>query len=483
MNLCLVASEVTPFAKTGGLADVAAALTRQLALRGHAVRLFMPMYRRVRRGGWAFVPHPDLQDLSIVLGEKPFTFSVSTARLPASEADVWFVRCPALYDRDELYGEGEDEHLRFALLQRAALTALQHLGWSPDVVHAHDWHAGLLPLYVRHFMSWDRLFANTKTVLTIHNIAFQGTFGRHVLRDLDLDARPELLHQQHLADGQISFLETGVLYADAVTTVSRTYAREIQTSEFGMGLEQLLRKRSDTLFGIVNGIDAGEWDPATDVLIPAQYTPRKLDGKLVCKRQLLERMGLEFDPRACTLGIVSRLTFQKGFELLPDVLPVFLQREDMRLVVLGSGEERYEKYFAWLAATYPHKVAFRSGYDEELAHWIEAGSDAFLMPSRFEPCGLNQMYSLKYGTVPVVRATGGLADTVEPYDAEQDTGTGFRFDAFTAEALQAALEQMFAVWRDRAAWGRLQQRGMRQDTSWAAQVLEYENLYARLIES
>ena len=480
MKICLVSSEVAPFAKTGGLADVCAALARQLGARGHDVRIFMPMYRRVRASGLRFAPHPDLQDLSAELGARRFTFSVSTAELPHSAVEVAFVRCPELYDRDQIYAEAGDEHVRFALLQRAALASLQHLQWAPDVLHCNDWHTALIPLYLRHFLSWDRLFERTKTVLTIHNIAYQGVFGSDVLGDLELAERRDLLYQEDLAEGRVNFLKTGILYADAITTVSRTYAREIQSPELGMGLDGVLRARSENLFGIVNGIDFAEWNPAEDAHLPAAYSARDLSGKAVCKRALLARMGLPPADSALTLGCISRLTHQKGFDLLPDVLPVFLQREDMRLVVLGSGEQRYERYFAWLAGAFPTKVAFHNGYDESLAHLIEAGSDAFLMPSRFEPCGLNQLYSLRYGSVPIVRATGGLADTVEPFDAARDAGTGFVFQDFAPEALQRALEAALATWRDRARWKRLQQRGMLRDTSWELRVQEYEALYARL---
>jgi len=480
MNVLFVASEVAPFAKTGGLADVAAALSRYLGRVGHDVRLVMPMYRRVRAGDWAFVPHPELQDVPLQLGERPFTFSISTAKLPQSDVDVWFVRCPQLYDRDSIYTADDDEHLRFALLQRAALKLCQELSWAPDVVHANDWHTGLMPLWIRHFLSWDDVFAQTKTVLTIHNIAYQGVFPDSVLDDLELAERKDLLYQEDLADGHVNFLKTGLLYADAITTVSETYAREITTEEYGHGLHDLLRARSETLVGIVNGADYGEWSPESDARIPARYTADDLDGKRACQSALCER--LEIAPGSGPLvGIVSRLTAQKGFELLPDILPVLLQRNALRLAVLGSGEERYERYFDWLRQSFPGRVGFHAGYDDELAHWIEAGADAFLMPSRFEPCGLNQMYSLRYGTVPIVRRTGGLADTVVDFDPERGTGTGFVFGDFTADALYGALERLLAAWHDRDAWSGLVARGMAADWSWDVQGRRYAELYERLL--
>ena len=307
------------------------------------------------------------------------------------------------------------------------------------MIHCNDWHTGLLPLYLKVGYGWDRLFARTRTVLTIHNIGYQGVFGAAVADELGFDEHRELLHQEDLAEGRLSFLKTGLMYADALTTVSETYAREIQTEEFAMGLQDILRARSESLVGIVNGIDYTEWDPETDPQIARNYSVDDLQGKHECKRALLEEMELPFDPEVPVLGIVSRLTMQKGFELLPDILPVLLRRYDMRLVVLGSGEEKYEQYFGWLAHAFGSKVAFRDGYDEALAHRIEAGSDAFLMPSRYEPCGLNQMYSLRYGTPPIVRHTGGLADTVEAYDPETGQGTGFVFHDFSPDALFEAI--------------------------------------------
>ena len=480
LRICLVASEVVPFAKTGGLADVTAAIGRYLHAQGHDVRLVMPMYRRVREGGWALEPLPAVQDAAVEIGGRRLFVSVSTAQLPGSGARVHFVRCPELYDREGVYGEQADEALRFALLSRASLMLCQWTGWAPNVIHCNDWHTGLLPLYLRYGLSWDRLFRGTRTVLTIHNVGYQGRFSADQVHTLGLEGHRHLLHQERLGRGELNFLETGVLHADVLTAVSETYAREIQTEEHGHGLHELLRRRADHLFGIVNGVDYDEWNPATDPRLPFRYSARSLAGKQQVKRALLERMGLPFDPAVPVLGIVSRLTVQKGFELLPDVLGPLLSAVDVRLVVLGSGEARYEQYFDWLARSFPRRCAFRAGYDEDLAHWIEAGADAFLMPSLYEPCGLNQMYSLRYGTVPVVRRTGGLADTVEDFDPAAGTGTGFVFDEFRSEALRVALHRCLDAWRDRAAWKALMRRGMAQDFSWERQGAKYVALYRRL---
>lgn len=480
LQVCLVSSEATPFAKTGGLADVASALARHLGKRGHDVRLVMPLYRRVQQGPWELEPVRGLQDIPVELGGRRLWFSVWTCALPDSKTRVWFVRCPELYDREGIYTQDADEHLRFVLLNRAALMLCQWTRWAPDVLHVNDWHAGLIPLYLRTVFGWDKLFQRTRTVLTIHNIGYQGIVGADKLRDLELENEAHLLHQDDLRAGKISFLKTGLLYADALTTVSETYAREIQTEEFGMGLQDLLRARSGALLGIVNGVDYDVWDPRHDKLIAARYTSANLQGKARCREALLARHGIPAGPEVPVFGIVSRLTFQKGFELVAEALPIVLQREDARLVVLGSGEEKYERFFRSLQQSFPAKVAYATGYDEALSHSIEAGSDLFLMPSRYEPCGLNQMYSLRYGTVPIVRRTGGLADTVREWDARNATGTGFLFDEFRADAFLDALARALRAWRDRRGWQALVRNGMAEDFSWEKQVVRYEELYRRL---
>jgi len=479
LKILLVASEVAPFAKTGGLADVAAALPRALARAGHDVKVLMPLYERVIQGKYDFRPHARLTGMRLGFGGKDYPYSVVTARLPQSELDVLFLRCPELYARPAIYTYDKDEHVRFGLLARAALEVCQWLAWAPDVIHCNDWHSGLTPLYLKAGYSWDRLFERTRTVLTIHNIGYQGVFAADTQHDLGLGVHSHLLHQGDLAAGKLNFLKTGAIYADALTTVSETYAREIMSSEYGMGLQELLRSRADAVVGIVNGVDYSEWDPSADTKIPQRYTRDDLDGKAICRARLLARMGLAAPGRVPVIGMVTRLTAQKGIELLPEALPRLL-REDVRLCVLGSGEERYVQYLHGLQASNPGRVSFWAGYDDELAHWIEAGSDLFLMPSLYEPCGLNQMYSLRYGTVPVVRRTGGLADTVEPFDTKTGQGTGFLFDDFTAAALADALRRALAVYRDAEAWRRLMHSGMSRDFSWDRQSKRYVELYSRL---
>ncbi len=481
MKICFVTSEVAPFAKTGGLADVAEALPAYLAGQGHDVRVFTPLHSRIDVSKYRFTAVDFLRAVHLALGEHTFTFSVAVARAPGSEADVYFLDCPQLFHRGDVYTGEWDEHLRFALLTRGAIECCQRMGWGPDVFHCNDWHTALLPIYLKTVYSWDGLFARSKSVLTIHNIAFQGVFPADVVGNLGLWEHRRLLFQADLEKGAVSFMKTGILYADAVTTVSRTYAKEIQTEAYGMGLEALLRERSSTVVGIVNGVDYSQWSPQEDPLIPRNYGVEDVaEGKAENKRHLLETANLPPGDTAPVIGIVSRLTSQKGFELTYEALPEAVRYLDVRVVVLGSGESAIEDHFHWLERTFPRKVSFYNGYHNRLAHLIEAGSDIFLMPSRFEPCGLNQMYSLKYGTVPVVRKTGGLADTVEPFNPATGEGTGFVFEHYDSTGFAWALKQALATYRDRPAWKRLRLNGMEQDFSWQRQGAVYEELYARL---
>jgi starch synthase len=328
--------------------------------------------------------------------------------------------------------------------------------------------------------AWDRLFSGTRTVLTIHNIGHQGTFGAGILAETGLADAVHHFHQDQLREDRLNFLLTGILYASTITTVSPTYAREIQTPEHGVGLDHFLRERRDILFGILNGIDEEEWSPEHDTKIPHRYSWADLSGKERNKQALLTSASLPYFPDVPVIGIVSRLAWQKGFDLCTGVLPRLLSQHRVQLVVLGTGEPKYEDLFATLARRFPRQVAYLRKFSEPVAHLIEAGSDMFLMPSRYEPCGLNQMYSLRYGTPPLVRRTGGLADTVEPWNPRARTGTGFLFDAFEAEALRAALRHALECYRDRDGWRQLMLNGMARDFSWERQVERYVELYRRV---
>jgi starch synthase len=484
MRICQIAAEVTPFAKTGGLGDVVAGLSSFLARDGHDVRVFLPFYGQIaKRAETAetFAPVDFVRNVPVAIGPRHFTFSLLTGKLPGSDLWIYFVDCPELFGGDKIYHGDAVDWVRFAVLTRAAIESCERMGWGPDVVHCHDWHTALAPIFLKALYGWDRLFDRTRTVLTIHNLGFQGLVPASVVHALGLGSHVHWLDSNDLAMGSFNFMKTGLLHADVITAVSRTYAKEIQTLEKGFGLDGLLRARSDRLLGIVNGVDYGEWDPEIDPHLFYHYSSRDLAGKWNCKRNLLREVGLDERTAAPVVGIVSRLTPQKGFDLCFEVLPEILSRRDLRLVVLGSGESRYEEFFYSLQARFPGKAWFYRGFNEPLAHRIEAGADLFLMPSKFEPCGLNQMYSLKYGTPPIVHRTGGLADTVELFDSAPGTGTGFVFDHFAPHGLRWALDYALDTFPHRPVWEKLMANGMAQDFSWDKQGKEYVELYGRLV--
>ncbi|NNE43239.1 MAG: glycogen synthase, partial [Gemmatimonadetes bacterium] len=410
-RIAYVTSEITPYAKTGGLADISGALPPALGAVGHDVRVFTPLYASVDPDEYDLRPVDGLQDLSLKIGERTHPYSVYETTPPGAEFRVYFIHCPTFYDRGGLYTNDPDEHARFILLQRAALESCQHLQWGPQLVHCHDWQTGLIPLYLKTIYAWDELFKETRSLLTIHNLGYQGTFRADTLGDTGLADCAKYLHQEDLRKGRIGFLKTGLMYADLLTTVSPTYAREIQTKEFGVGMDELLRARKESLIGILNGVDTDVWDPATDPHLEQRYSAKSLWRKEKNKAALLQELGLGYQKGVPAFGMITRLTYQKGINLLRQPLPAVLEKSDLRLIVLGSGEPDHESFFAELQDRFPEKVAFWKGFNAELAHRIEGGTDFFLMPSLYEPCGLNQMYSRIYGTVPIVRKTGGLADT------------------------------------------------------------------------
>ena len=483
LRICMVASEVTPLAKTGGLADVAGALAKYLHGAGHELQLFMPFHARIDRQAIGAERVAQLQDLPLAFGGHTWRFDVWRAKLHNSAASVQLVDCPALYDRPAIYTNDPDEHLRYIALTRAAFECCQRLGWSPQVMHFNDWHTGFGPLLLRSSYAWDELFAGTRSVLTIHNIGYQGVFGAEHAGDIGLGPDVRLLHQDELRAGRVNSLRHGVMYADALTTVSPTYAREILTPQYGMGLEADLRARAAALTGILNGVDYDDWDPRHDRYLPRHFDADSLATKALLKREFLARLGLQQGARTAMLGVVSRFTVQKGFDLLFESLPQVLAARDVALVALGNGEARYEEFFARLQREHPQRVHYHRGYSDELAHWIEAAADIFLMPSLYEPCGLNQMYSLRYGTIPIVRRTGGLADSVQSYDAASGEGTGVVFNDFDATAMSWALNHALDLHAQPASWERVVRNAMAQDFSWQRQGAEYVALYRRLVDS
>ena len=480
-SICLLASEATPFAKTGGLADVAGALTKHLHANGHDVRLFLPLYAQVDRAAFGIAPVQGLQDLPLEFGPHRLRFSLHATALPRSGARVWFVDIPGMFARQTLYTDDPDEHLRFIAFTRAAIETCQRWGWAPQIVHCNDWHTAFAPLLLKTAYGWDRLFDATRTVLTIHNISYQGVFAAAQVADLGIGPPDTArLHQDDLRAGRVNSLKHGILYADAITTVSPTYAQEIMTPQYGMGLESVLLGRAAQVWGILNGVDYDDWDPRHDRFLPRHFDADSLDVKASLKDYLMSRYGLRQWPGVALLGIVSRFTAQKGFDLLFDTLPALLAERNACLIVVGNGEPRYEGFFGDLQSRFPDQVSFHRGYSDELAHWIEAAADIFLMPSLYEPCGLNQMYSLRYGTIPVVRRTGGLADSVQRFDPATGSGTGIVFDHFDAPAMSWAMRTALDLHAQPPVWARLVGNAMAQDFSWNRQTREYEALYRRL---
>jgi starch synthase len=481
LSVCLIASEATPFSKTGGLADVSSALTKYLHASGHDVRLFTPLYSSIDRNRFPMSQVDGLGNIEVGVGHHRYVMSVKTTRMPGSAAAVFLIDCPALYARPTLYTTDPDEHLRFLAFTRAVFTCCQRMQWSPQILHCNDWHTGFAPLFLKATYDWDRLFARTRSVITIHNIGYQGIFSSSAIEDVGLGPKNYLLHQDDLRAGRINPLRHGIMYADSITTVSPTHAHEISTDQYGMGLQDTLRARGSALVGILNGVDYDEWDPRHDHYLPKHFDPDSIQVKAELKKTLIDRLGLTLDPDLPLAGIVSRLASQKGIDLMFQSLPQVLEWRELGFVALGSGEPQYEKFFSELQGNFPGRVAFKRGYDDELAHWIEAACDIFLMPSLYEPCGLNQMYSLRYGTVPIVRRTGGLADSVEPYDPATGEGTGVVFNDYDSEALEWGLNMALDLYDEPEHWKRLVRNGMQRDFSWQRQGGLYVDLYERLI--
>jgi starch synthase len=477
MHIAFVASECVPFSKTGGLADVVGALPKALAGLGHQVSVYLPRYRQTK----LVDPQTVVRSITVPFDDKYRFCSVVTA---GSSAGVrfYFVDYPPYFDREALYGTSAgdypDNAERFALFTRAVLEASKVLG-VPNVFHCHDWQSALLPVMLRTLYGEDPAFREVATTFTIHNMGYQGLFPPDILPLLMLPWDLLTISKMEFY-GQVNFLKGALVFADFITTVSKKYSLEIQTTEYGFGLEGVLRNRAATVTGILNGVDYDEWSPQTDKFTAAKYSPQDLSGKQLCKKDLLNAFGVtNADPKVPVIGIVSRFAAQKGFDLIAQVMDR-LAREEMIVVALGAGDKQYEEMFQRLNKQFPNKIAVKVAYDNAIAHKIEAGSDMFLMPSRYEPCGLNQIYSLKYGTVPIVRATGGLDDTIEPWDARTGKGTGFKFTDYTGEALLATVKQALLAYRDQSSWQTLMRNGMSRDFSWGASAREYGKIYDRV---
>ncbi|MGD0735317.1 MAG: glycogen synthase GlgA [Terracidiphilus sp.] len=477
MHIVFAASECVPFAKTGGLADVVGALPPELVKLGHGVTVYLPLYAGVRKhieGEWKYA----VQSITI-----PFEYyNRFVGIVDGGKRDgvqIYFVDCPDLYDRQGLYGTREGDYPnnweRFGLYCRAVLEATKLLG-VPDLFHVHDWQAALIPVYLRTVYSADPMLRGAGVVLTIHNAGYQGWFPPATTERLLFPWEIFTMDKLEQFD-TFNFLKGGLVYSDMLTTVSRKYAEEIQTPEFGEKLDGLLRQRSGDLRGILNGVDYTQWDPGTDGYLAAHYTPEDFQGKRECRADLLHAFGLEkVADSTPVIGIVSRFAKQKGFDLVASIGDRLTQR-DAVVVALGTGEPVYERFFRDWAFRHPSQVAVQIRYDDALAHKVEAGSDIFLMPSRYEPCGLNQIYSLKYGTVPVVRATGGLDDTIEEWNPMMGTGTGFKFEGLSPDGLLAAVDRALKAFPDKNGWKKLMRNGMEQNYGWERPAREYAAVY------
>lgn len=487
MKILIVASEVVPFAKTGGLADVAGALPLELARMGHDVRVAMPKYGSIDDDEYHLLPI--LGDIHVRLGTLHHIANIKRTVFPDSNVPVYFVVNDHFFDRSGLYLENgrdfPDNAERFAFFCKAVIWLLKGLDWIPDIIHCNDWQTALIPVYLRTDpeVRNDEGLSSIHVLYTIHNLAYQGVFPPAEAARIGIG--PELFHPAALEFyGSLNLMKGGLMYADRLSTVSEQYAREIQTSEFGCGLEGVLTMRSAHVTGILNGIDYDIWNPETDPHLPANYSSDDLSGKKKCKAALQEECGLPQNPEVPLLGLISRLDAQKGFDILSQVLEDVLAAE-VQFVMLGTGAPEYHRLFERLSDKYPKKMCARLAFDNGFAHRIEAGSDIFLMPSRYEPCGLNQLYSLRYGTIPIVRRTGGLADSitdVTPATLAQGTATGFVFEKYDGRELLATITRALGSYQRKETWNKLVQNAMAQDFSWKASARKYESLYESMLE-
>jgi starch synthase len=487
LNILFISSEVEPFAKTGGLADVSGALPLVIKHLDHEIRVMLPRYGSISERKCKLHEMIRLKDIDIPVGNINYPASVKSSFIPTlhNKVQVYLLDNPTLFGRSGLYVHPEtnkdypDNDVRFTFFCRGVLEVLKRMGWQPDIIHCNDWPTGLVPAYLKTLYKDDPFYKATRSVFTIHNMAYQGTFPAASFAHTLLP--PELASENGvLAHGNLNFLKAALVYADAITTVSEKYAEEIRSSEeYGCGLQALTQKRKDDLRGILNGVDYSVWDPSVDELIPQRYDIKSMDLKLENKKALLARMGLPFEASTPVFGIISRLADQKGFDLIGEIMDT-LMKLSLQLVVLGTGEKKYHDLFERAAKKHPAKVGIALTFDNNLAHLIEAGSDMFLMPSRYEPCGLNQIYSLRYGTAPVVRATGGLDDTIEEFHPSTGTGTGFKFTAYESGELLETVQRALTVYGDQPAWRKLMRNGMGKDFSWEASAKKYVQLYRSL---
>ncbi len=479
LKVLFVTPEVEPFVKVGGLADMVGALPKDIAALGHDARVMCPLYSTTKRvGEWKTREEP----LGVDVGPEARWARTWETTLPGTAVPAYFIEHDWYFGRPEVYSESSDNPFRFAFFCRAVLALCEQLDWIPDVIHAHDWTTGLLPVMLNTTLR-DGPLGKIATVFTVHNLEHQGLAPRGLVEFSRLpmsEYRADSLESH----GQVNMMKGGLYHSSKITTVSPTYAQEIRTREGGFGLDSVLRFRSADVIGILNGIDAAAWDPATDKALPANFSAADLAGKAACKAALQERLGLNPDAHVAIYGVVARLAHQKGLDLLAESIGHIVERMHVQFAIVGSGDERTEAMFRAAAARYPGKIGAFIGFDPKLARLVQAGSDLFVMPSRSEPCGLTQMYAMRYGTLPIVRATGGLVDTVVNYDEGSNRGTGFLFREANSAALYQAIGRACATYYDRREEFRaMQLRAMAQDFSWAASAPKYVECYRWAIEA
>ena len=477
MRVLFVSSEVVPFAKTGGLADVAGALPKAIKEIGHDIRVYMPRYKKIDSEKWKLMLAA--KGIEVEMGGAKEEVDILETKMPGSDLMVYFAENRHFAGRDELYVDRgrdyPDNCEAFLAFCRAAIPCLKRLDWIPDVIHCNDWQSAPLVLYLHELRRRQPTLKRTASVYSIHNMAYQGSFSEEKIPLLNEIDRGNLVLQ-----GKINFAKAGVLFSDVISTVSETYSREIQTEEFGYGLDPLMQKRSADVYGIVNGLDYGLWNPARDPRIVKRFSRMTLSLKVQNKDALQEEMGLPVKD-VPLIGMISRLDVQKGFDILAEAIEEIMHL-NCQLVVLGTGDPKYHKLLEKMKKEYPEHIGIKLGFDADLAQRIYAGSDMFLMPSKYEPCGLGQLISFKYGTIPVVRKTGGLADTVHDFDPESGKGDGFVFEEYSASALLDAIKRAMSVYSNRSVWKDIQEKVMQYDYSWDASAKKYVSLYMKALD-
>lgn len=491
LKILFVTSEVVPFMKTGGLADVSSALPQMLSEMGHEVRIVVPKYGAVDERKFKIHEVVRLKDLQIKIGNKDVVFSLKSCFLPGPKVRVqiyfldnqeYFGSRNSLYIDPKTGKDYPDNDERFILLSRSVFELISKLGWVPDIIHCNDWQTGLIPAYLKTKFNSDPLFTKFKTLFTVHNLSYQGIFPKSSFAKTELPA--ELNSEKGLLlNGKINYLKTGLVFADVINTVSETYANEIRTDDkLSSGLKPVLVKRKNDLYGIVNGIDTRVWNPEKDKHLPKKYSAKNIEAKLINKKELADKFGFKYSEDVPIIGLISRLYDDKGLDLVSKIFPN-LMKFDIQMVLLGTGDKKYHTFFEKMSRTYKNKFACYLGFNDELAHLIEGGADIYLMPSKYEPCGLNQMYSLAYGTVPLVRETGGLADTVKRFNEKTGEGTGFVFKKYDGAELLKEMNHALKLFKDKKTWMKIVKNGMKEDFSWNSSAKKYLDLYKTILNS